>query len=98
MVLRVKRSRGRGHCHGLSSLGLPWRVAVTQFWTGTGGVPDSVSGLSAGAAEALVVRLGAERNLSSSKFAPDLGPELALILVVVVVVVCVCSSGSLFVR
>lgn len=42
---------------------------------------------------------GAERNLSSSKFSPDLGPELALILVVVVVVVvCVCSSGSLFVR
>lgn len=41
VVLRVKLSRGRGHCQGLSSLGLPWRVAVTQFWTGTGGVPDS---------------------------------------------------------
>ena len=52
--------------------------------------PSGVSGLSAGAAAALVVRLGAERNLSSSKFAPDMGPELALILVVVVVVVCVC--------
>lgn len=52
--------------------------------------PSGVSGLCAGAAAALVVRLGLERNLSSSKFARDLGPELVLILVVVVVVVVAC--------
>lgn len=49
--------------------------------------PSGVSGLCAGAAAALVVRLGLERNLSSSKFARDLGPELVLILVVAVVAV-----------